>query len=115
MITNFEINTYSLTDEEKVYIPLIIKGMSNKTKNNPIKSDAICKALKDNFGINMTGARLRKITNFIRSEGILPIIATSNGYYCSYDQDEIRNQIQSLYERADAIRHSADGLKRFLQ
>ena len=116
MITNFENETCPLTEEEKNFIPLIIKGLSTKTKQSPIKSDLICEKLNDkyNFGCKMTGARLRKITNFIRAEGILPIIATLNGYYCSYDKKEIKDQIKSLYERADAIKKSADGLKKFL-
>jgi tetrahydromethanopterin S-methyltransferase subunit B len=50
----------------------------------------------------------------IRSKGILPLIATSNGYYCSYDKQEIMEQIKSLQERADAIINSANGLKKFL-
>jgi hypothetical protein len=116
MITNFENETCPLSDDEKQFVPLIIQGLSTKTKDNPIKSDSICEKLNDkyNYGCKMTGARLRKITNFIRSEGILPVIATSNGYYCSYDKKEIEDQIKSLYERAEAIKNSADGLKKFL-
>ncbi len=116
MITNFENETCPLSDDEKQFVPLIIQGLSTKTKENPIKSDSICEKLNEkyNYGCKMTGARLRKITNFIRSEGILPVIATSNGYYCSYNKKEIEDQINSLYERAEAIRNSADGLKKFL-
>lgn len=116
MITNFEKETSPLTEEEQKYIKLVITGLSTKTKDNPIKSEEICKRLNEkyNFGCKMTGARLRKITNFIRSEGILPVIATSNGYYCSYDKNEIIEQIQSLNERADAILRSANGLRKFL-
>ena len=116
MITNFENETCPLSDDEKQFVKIIIKGLENKTKDNPIKSDEICSKLNEkfDFGCKMTGARLRKITNFIRSEGILPVIATSNGYYCSYDKKEIEDQIKSLYERAEAIMKSADGLKRFL-
>jgi hypothetical protein len=116
MITNFEKETCPLTDDEKNFVQLVIQGLSTKTKDNPVKSDVICEKLNEkyNFGCKMTGARLRKITNFIRSEGILPVIATSNGYYCSYDKREIEDQIKSLYERAEAITKSADGLKKFL-
>lgn len=116
MITNFENETCPLSEDEKQFIPLIIQGLSTKSKENPIKSDVICERLnaKYNYGCKMTGARLRKITNFIRSEGILPIIATSNGYYCSYDKREIEEQIKSLTERAEAILNSAEGLKKFL-
>jgi hypothetical protein len=115
MITNFEIETAPLTEDEKLYIPIIIKGLSTKSKDKAIKSDAIVKALNEKYTYcKMTGARLRKITNFIRSEGILPIIATSNGYYVSYDEEEIKSQIVSLLDRAQAIINSANGLKKFL-
>ncbi|MEY5020581.1 MAG: hypothetical protein RJA91_116 [Pseudomonadota bacterium] len=117
MITNFETETCPLSEEEKQFVKIIIRGLETKTKENPIKSDEICEKLNEkfDFGCKMTGVRLRKITNFIRSEGILPIIATSNGYYCSYDRKEIEDQIKSLNERAEAIKKSADGLKKFLQ
>lgn len=115
MVTNFELETAPLTEEEKKYVPIIIKGLSNKDKRNAIKSDAIIKALNEKYSYcKMTGARLRKITNFIRSEGILPVIATSSGYYVSYDQEEIKAQIVSLLDRAEAIVNSANGLKKFL-
>lgn len=113
MITNFENITSHLSDEEKELIPIIIQGLSGKTKDTAIKGAEICKRLNGR-GYKITEARLRKITNFIRSESILPIIATSKGYYCSYDKEEIKKQIQSLTERADAIIVSANGLKNFI-
>lgn len=113
MITNFENITSQLTEDEKELVHIIIQGLSGRTKDTPIKGAEICKKL-NNKGYKITEARLRKITNFIRSESILPIIATSNGYYCSYDKDEIKKQIQSLIERADAIMLSANGLKKFI-
>lgn len=113
MVTNFENITASLSDDEKQLVPIIIKGLSTKTKDSAIKATEICTKLNDK-GYKITEARLRKITNFIRSEGILPVIATSNGYYISYDKQEISKQIQSLTERAEAIMSSANGLKKFI-
>lgn len=113
MLKNFEDITYDLTDEEKELADLIMWGLSTKTKDNPIKGADICKKLNEK-GYNITEARLRKITNMIRSLGKLPIIATSRGYYCSYDREEIESQIQSLMERANAIIKSAEGLKKFI-
>ncbi|MFY8161624.1 MAG: hypothetical protein ACOVNU_09870 [Candidatus Kapaibacteriota bacterium] len=119
MVKNFEEYTYDVTDEERVIIPILIKGLSTKTKENPIHSDDICKKLneyflKSNMNITISGARLRKLTNLLRSKGVLPIIATSKGYYCSFDKLEIRNQIESLEDRARAIYNSAEGLRKFL-
>lgn len=105
--------TASLSDEEIMLANVIIKGLENKTKENAIKGSEICQRLNDK-GYNISEARLRKITNMIRTNGKLPIIATSRGYYCSYDKEEIRKQIKSLMERAEAIINSANGLKKFL-
>jgi hypothetical protein len=119
MVKNFEEFTYEITDEERIIMPILIKGLSTKTKDNPMYSEEICKRLneyfkKSNMNITITGARLRKITNFLRSEGVLPIIATSKGYYCSFDKIEIRKQIESLEDRARSIYNSAEGLRKFL-
>ena len=62
----------------------------------------------------LTGARLRKIVNHLRTNGILPIIATQKGYCSSYDTETIQAQIRSLKERAAGIRSAAHGLSRFL-
>ena len=118
MITNFENITFELTADEKKLMPVIIKGLSTKTKDNPIKGADIVSAinsLKDRYGIKVFNEpRLRKIINFIRSEGILPVMGTSNGYYCTKDRAELESQIESLTQRAEAIMTSANGLKKFL-
>ena len=119
MIKNFEEITKEMTEGEKKLVPVIIKGLSTKTKDNPIHSDEICKRLNEyfknsNIDIVLSGVRLRKLTNFLRSEGVLPIIATSKCYYCSFDKLEIIKQIESLEDRANSILNSANGLKKFI-
>ena len=119
MIQNFEHITEPLTEEEKKLIPILINGFKTKTKENSITGSEVVDSInrkKESLGLtkNFSEPRLRKLTNFIRSAGILPIIATSNGYYVSYDKDEIRLQITSLEERAAAILNSANGLKKYL-
>ena len=118
MITNFENITFELTADEKKLMPVIIKGLSTKTKDNPIKAAYIVNAInenKDRYGIKLfSEPRLRKIINFIRSEGILPVMGTSNGYYITKDRAELESQIESLTQRAEAIMTSANGLKKFI-
>ncbi len=118
MITNFEEITKELTEDEKKLVPVIIKGLSTKTKDNPIKGIDIVNAInlnKEKYGVKLfSEPRLRKIVNFIRTEGILPLIATSNGYYVTNDRAELQSQIDSLTQRAEAIMTSANGLKKFL-
>jgi hypothetical protein len=118
MITNFEEITKEMTEDEKKLVPVIIKGLSTKSKDNPIKGADIVSAInenKDRYGIKLFNEpRLRKIINFIRSEGILPVMGTSNGYYCTKDRVELQSQIESLTQRAEAIMTSANGLKKFI-
>jgi hypothetical protein len=107
-----------MTEGEKKLVPVIIKGLSTKTKANPITGADIVSAInsqKDKYGIKLfSEPRLRKIVNFIRTEGILPVMATSNGYYVTKDRAELESQIESLTQRAEAIMSSANGLKKFL-
>ena len=113
MITNFEYITKDLTEQEKSLVNILIKGFSNHKKENPIKEPEIVNKLEEK-GIKITGARLRKLCNLIRVTGMIPLIATSKGYYVSYDQIEIKKQIKSLEERAASITAAADGLKTFI-
>jgi hypothetical protein len=119
MITNFEEITQELEADEKHLIKVLVAGFQTKTKENPIKAPQIIKQVnlkQAELGLTkkLTEPRLRKMCNFIRSKSILPLIATSHGYYVSTDQDEIEKQIDSLNERALAIVNSANGLKRFI-
>jgi len=112
MITNFETITYDLTEYEFSLIRVLITGFNHRTKENPITADEILISMFPKYKI--TGARLRKLCNFIRSEGMIPLIASKCGYYVSHDPIEINNQIKSLEERAAAILNSANGLKKFI-
>ena len=118
MITNFEKITAELNDKELAIVPSIMKGFLQYTKENPIKAPVIVSRYNSNVlkgGIKLTEPRLRKIVNHIRSLGLLPLIATSSGYYVSYDKEEIKLQILSLKERANSIMNCAVGLENFLK
>lgn len=120
MITNFEELTQELNESELKVIPALIAGFNTHSKRNPIKAPEIVKAmnqyiLKNDLKMSFTQARLRKCVNYIRSQGLLPLIATSKGYYVSKDHEEILNQIKSLRERANSIHASADGLERLIK
>jgi hypothetical protein len=114
MITNFENITYDLTDTEKELLPIIITGFLNYTEKNPIKEpDIVARFNERNKGKKLSGVRLRKLVNVIRSNGLLPLIATSKGYYVSHDKEVILSQIKSLRQRAKSINDCADGLLKF--
>lgn len=117
MIINFEEITQELNDEELKIIPLLIEGFKNHSEKNPIKEPKLCQVLNSvlNGRVRMTGARLRKCVNYIRSNGLLPLIATSNGYFVSYDKEVIGRQIKSLEQRARSIMSCSQGLKKFVE
>ena len=115
MITNFENITHELTEIELEMLPLIVNGFKRYTKNNPIKEpDIVSRFNSKNLKLKLNGARLRKLVNHIRCHSMLPLIATSKGYYVSDDTEEIKNQIKSLRERANSINRCADGLLNYL-
>lgn len=116
MIKNFETITYELTDLELEILPALITGLKTKTKGNPIKAPKICEGMQlylknNNYKLKFTQARLRKMINYIRCESLLPVIATSKGYYVSYSEQELDAQIESLVNRANGIMDAARGLK----
>jgi predicted RNase H-related nuclease YkuK (DUF458 family) len=122
MITNFEEITQELNEEELKLLSLIVRGFKNYSKENPIKAPDIVSRLnkflinnKIETSIKITEARLRKYVNYIRQNTLLPLIATSKGYFVSYDVEEIRAQIKSLEERAKSIKDAANGLYFFVE
>lgn len=119
MVTNFEEITKELTKEEKQCIKYLIVGFEKRTKQNPILAKDVVKGINIVYvglGIKskFTSVKLRKMTNFIRANGILPLIATSKGYFTSTDKEDIQNQINSLHERASSINKSASGMYKYL-
>lgn len=120
MITNFETITEDLTEIELSYsndVKMILLGVLN---DKPIKQPQLCDAINSNLqfmqadGISVTGVRLRKYVNYFRSKGILPILATSDGYLLTNDKEMISGQIKSLKQRAASILKAANGLEKFL-
>jgi hypothetical protein len=119
MITNFEEHTHELTSEEKEILQLVIHGFRGYKKTNPIKAELIVKRMNvflqnNGYKIRLTQPRLRKLVNYIRSNGLLPLIANSNGYFVTDCNQTIVEQIKSLNERANSIKRCANGLSRFL-
>ncbi len=115
MLTNFENITQELSDDELSLVPVLVAGFKRHDKNDPIKAPSIVvemnKYLKNKgVKIKMTEVRLRKIVNHIRSNAIIPLCSTSKGYFCSSDPEEIKSNVQSLFERASSIRRCAEGL-----
>ena len=108
-IVSFEEFTHELTDGEMGAVEVLSKCLlSNKGKDLSRTNKYISEKLKLQYGLNLSGARIRKVVNFIRTKGLIPnLIATSKGYFVSDDEDELRKYIYSLRQRARAILHVA--------
>lgn len=103
MINGFEEQTHELTEYELTLVPLFVRGFSCKIgKANAVTSDAIIARMRPQH--KLSGARVRKIVNYLRVQGILPnLMACSAGYYLTNDPEELASYIESLEQRANAI------------
>lgn len=64
---------------------------------------------------NMTEVRLRKFVNYYRSNGYIPICASSLGYFISFNAEVLTTQVKSLTARANGIMSAADGLAKWIK
>lgn len=115
MITGFEKETAPLNDVELELVPIFVRGLSSKIGEvNAVKSHTIIKGLKK-LGYDVNGARVRKIINYIRINGLVSnLVATSKGYYIENDRKKVEEYVTSLRHRASAINAVADVLERKL-
>ena len=114
---NFEEITKPLTPEEQNIAAIICKRFKKKPgKINIVTNKQIVRALKTKCKIEITEPRIRKIIQFIRSEGLLNgLIATSSGYWLTRNVDELKSWIDSMIERENAIRSSRHAGERDLK
>lgn len=112
MVTNFEDYTDVLTKKEMEFVPTLVWVLSFITE--PTKSPKIVKLMKAKNFPDFTGVTLRKMVNVIRKTGALPVMASSKGYWVSYDKDDVQRQVDSMTERANSIKACANGLRTFL-
>jgi hypothetical protein len=119
MITNFEEFTANLKDEEIAIVPIVVQVLQCASELNQYKAPLIVAKVQAVLGINQiripfNERKLRKCVNYIRVNGIVPLIATSSGYYITNDARVIRKQINSLDQRARSITMCANGLTKWL-
>ena len=121
-IINFEKITEDLTEVELSYtntIKNILLGILDDKK--PAKQPDLCESInaflemtEGNPEIKVNGVLLRKFVNYFRSNGILPLVATSEGYLLTWNKEQIEQQIKSLEQRANSIMKAANGLKKYI-
>jgi hypothetical protein len=117
MIKNFEDYTAEIDESELPVMKAVVAGLKlRQHKSQAITAQAITDAINTKMALPkpFTTVRLRKIINYIRSHGVLPVVSTGRGYYVSYDSQEVADAVESLMQRAHAISNAANGMKRFL-
>lgn len=106
MLNGFSEQTKQLTDYEKnSLVPRIVTGLRKIVgRERAITNSEIVARLKKE-GYKLSEVRVRKIINYIRVNGIIErLIATSDGYYIANNEQEVRDYIESLKGREEAIR-----------
>lgn len=119
MVLNFADQTHELTDVEVYLLDFVKELFMQHDEINPVKGYRICERVNvqcDREGINyrLSEPRLRKMVNYFRSNSVLPLLATSQGYYVTNNKVLIKQQIESLCQRAGSIANCASGLNNFL-
>jgi len=116
MIEGFEKVTSELKEQELELANDLIKHFLTKTKNNKAKASDIVKGVNCHYNLSFkfTEVRLRKIINHYRSNSIIPIISDSEGYFVSYEKEDLEKVIKSLDQRSNSIKRCSSGLKKFL-
>jgi hypothetical protein len=113
MLKNFEKITIELTPVELEYVEFLGQWfMTNQGKKNTLKNSDIAKLINRMFGKNITEPRVRKVVQFLRTNGLPSLIATSNGYFYSDDISEIEAWVISLKQREAAIREIREKAER---
>ena len=113
MLKNFEKITIELTPVEFEYVEFLGQWfMTNQGKKNTLKNSDIAKLINRMFGKNITEPRVRKVVQFLRTNGLPSLIATSNGYFYSDDISEIEAWVISLKQREAAIREIREKAER---
>jgi len=118
------IHLEKLNDEEIAFLPTLKRVLLKTNPKKPLYAKDIVRGVNKrredgltNYCLTkpFTEARLRKMVNYFRCTATLPVISTSNGYYVSYERDEIIAMIKSLRARADAIYGASDGMDYILK
>lgn len=114
MIQGFEQQTSPLTDYERTkLLPVIVKCMrAHQGRRNMVAGSVIIAGMR-RYGYKIDGPRLRKIINHIRTESLIPCLASSGGgYFVAETSDELDECIASIEGRIASQQAIIDALKR---
>lgn len=111
-LTNFENHTHDLTDTEIALSEIVLDVLKKATKEKQKCNGQIIAevAFFSQLEINITSSRLRAIIHYLRTIRHIPVLATSRGYYLSFNLADIAIQVKSLDERIRSIQQVRDSL-----
>lgn len=94
--------------------PLVFKLLITSNKSKPIDAKTIKLIVKNKLNLQtFSEVEVRKIINELRREEF-PVIATNRGYYTSYEESDIEEQIVSMMLRIKSQENAIEGLKNLL-
>ena len=102
-------------------LPELIKVLKTTSTSAPLLAREIVlimnqRRIEDGkFSKVFRDTTLRKISNYIRDNEILPLMANNKGYYLSTDINEIDAKIESFNSNIAAQTKARDGLIRYKQ
>ena len=104
MINGFEEETHELTEAELAIVPVIV----SKIKFNfGVERAATNKMILDYLkkeGYKVNPARIRKAIHYIRTQGLVEdLISTNKGYFVARRKEEVINYVESLQQRINSI------------
>lgn len=116
MVINFEEITHELTsDEEFKIVPIIVNRFkSTQGKEKIVTNKKMIEGIQNVCGFKTTEPRIRKMIQFIRDKNLLndlEILATSQGYYSTDDNDEILKWIKSMNNRISAMIETKESIE----
>jgi|TARA_R110001606_G_C15401969_1_gene653200 hypothetical protein len=122
MIRGFENITNELSfQEEREILPFVIGGLKTKIgKSNSITGSEIVRKMNSFFPENgikykLTGVRLRKMINYIRTRGLIECLcSTSKGYFVG-SISELEDCIESQIQRINSQQLVVESLERDLR
>jgi hypothetical protein len=108
-----------LTDEERnIILPMMVKVFTSKTNDSiHLTGKFIINKFNENkeyigFKSAFNNARFMKLTNYIRTQELLPLVSCSTGYYVTEDPDKLDECADSMVFRCEAILSAAAGNRR---
>lgn len=103
-----------LTKVESDLVPFVARLVrKSKGSENAITAKGVVKAIAKKYpAYKMSDARVRRIINFIRVNGIVKnLLASSKGYFVERDSDMVKQYVKSLLTRSRAVMEVAMSYK----